>query len=222
MLSGKITALKIQKRNAQRVNVYLDGEYAFGLARITAAWLHLGQELSAEKVAELLSADNLEVAYNRALRLLEHRPRSEAEIRRKLAGDEFPEEAMDAVLERLRRSGLVNDEQFAKAWVENRVEFRPRSRRALAAEMRQRGLSTDTIQEALSDWAPEDEEEMAYQVALKYSRKQGDKELEWIEFKRKLGSYLARHGFNYDVIQPVLERIWQAQTESEKDSNRSI
>ena len=59
-MGKQITDLKAQKRNHQRVNVYLDGEYAFGLSRIVAAWLHVGQELSPEKIKELKLEDELE------------------------------------------------------------------------------------------------------------------------------------------------------------------
>ena len=61
-MTKKVTALKLQKRNKNRVNVYLDGEFAFGLARIVAAWLSTGQELTEEKIAELQAQDNVEVA----------------------------------------------------------------------------------------------------------------------------------------------------------------
>ena len=82
---GKITALKVQKRNPNRVNVYLDDEFAFGLARIVAAWLHIGQELSVDKIALLQAQDAGEVAYLQALHFISFRPRSEVEVHRKLA-----------------------------------------------------------------------------------------------------------------------------------------
>jgi len=212
-MSGRITALKVQERNTQRVNVYLDGEFAFGLARITAAWLRVGQELSDEKISELQSQDAEEVAYQKAVQLLERRPRAEAEIRRSLARHAIPEDVIDAVLERLRRSSLVNDDAFARTWVENRTEFRPRSRRALAAEMRQHGLSRETIQQTLSE-TDLDEEALAYQAGLKQSKKLN--QLEWLDFRRKLSAFLARRGFGYEVIAPVVQRIWK-ETQSEQE-----
>ena len=83
-MAKKITALKLQKRNKDRVNVYLDDEFAFGLSRIVAAWLRTGQELTEEKIAELQAQDNVEVALQRALNFLSYRPRSEEEVRRNL------------------------------------------------------------------------------------------------------------------------------------------
>jgi regulatory protein len=204
-MGGQITALKVQTRNPNRVNVFLDGEFAFGLERITAAWLKVGQVLSDQKITELKDRDEQEVVYLKALHLLDYRPRSEKEINQKLEKKGIPPEVIANTIERLRRNGLVNDEQFAQAWVENRSEFRPLSRKALAYELRQKGLSGAAIQQALTNLEI-DEEDLAYQAALKQSRKL--KNLEKPDFRRKLSGFLARRGFSYENIAPVVERIW--------------
>ena len=123
-MAHKVTALTPQKRNRQRVNVYLDGEFAFGLQRIVAAWLQVGQEISDEKIAQLQAGDALEVAYQRAIRLLGYRPRTEQEIRQNLGQHGIAEESIDVVVNRLLKSGLVDDTRFAQNWIENRSETR--------------------------------------------------------------------------------------------------
>ena len=204
-MSGQVTALKVQARNPNRVNVFLDGEFAFGLERITAAWLKVGQALNDAKITELKNQDEQEVVYQKALRLLEHRPRAEEEIRRKLSGKGISDEAIQQVIERLRRNNLVNDDQFAQAWVENRSTFRPRSRKALQYEMRQKGVPAAAIEQALAN-LDIDEEELAYQAALKQSRRLTH--LEKNDFQRKLSAFLARRGFSYETVKPVVEKIW--------------
>lgn len=201
-MEQKITALKAQKRDRSRVSVFLDGEYAFGLARIVAAWLQVGQTLSEEKVAELKAQDARETAYQRVLRLLNYRDRSEAEIIQSLKQRQVPEEIIAEVIERLHRSELVDDHRFAKTWVENRIEFHPRSRRALAYELREKGIDDQTIQQALDDF---DEAAAAYQAATKYAKK--SKRMEWPEFRQKLYAFLSRRGFNYDVVKSTLARM---------------
>jgi regulatory protein len=114
IMCQKITALKAQKRNHQRINVYLDDEFAFGLSRFVAAWLHVGQYLSSEKICQLQIADAEEVAYQRALNFISYRPRSKAEVRKNLKKHATPEEVLPAVFERLCRAGLVDDVQFAQ------------------------------------------------------------------------------------------------------------
>ncbi len=206
-----ITAIKAQKRNKDRVSVYLDGEYAFGLARIVAAWLQVGQELSEEKISQLTSHDEVEAAYAKALRLLNQRDRSSAEIRQYLKRHEVMEPVIDEVLGRLDRAGLVNDERFAQNWIENRSEFRPRSRRALAFELRSRGLAPEAIATALEQT---DEEEMAYRAALKQSSKY--RHYAWQEYRQKMIAFLARRGFSYSISAPAAQRTWQ-ETQSGDD-----
>ncbi|MHB8777335.1 MAG: RecX family transcriptional regulator [Anaerolineales bacterium] len=199
----KITDLVVQKKNPNRVNIYLDGEFAFGLARITAAWLQRGQELSNEKIAQMQAEDARERAFQQAMLFLSYRVRSEKEIRQNLLKHEIPEEVIGQTLERLRKSGLVNDNQFARAWVENRNTFRPRSRRALSMELRQKGLDDETVQAAVSNV---DENALAYESANKRAGRL--KGLEWGEFRRKLSEYLARRGFPHSVIAPVVTQVW--------------
>jgi regulatory protein len=211
-VSRKITAIKLQKRNHQRINVYLEGEFAFGLSRIVAAWLEVGQELSEEKIAQLKAEDENEVAFQRAVKFIGYRMRAEAEVRGKLKDNNYPEEVIETVIERLQRDGLVNDEQFAQIWVENRAEFHPRSHRALAYELRQKGIAEEVIDETLTETI--EDEELAYRAGLKQAHKL--KNLEWPDFRRKLGGFLARRGFSYDIVAPVVDRIW---TEQGSDGN---
>ena len=200
----KITAIVIQKRNPNRVNIHLDGEFAFGLARITAAWLRTGQELDEKKIEQLQAEDAKERALQQALLFLGYRARSESEIRKNLQKHEIPEIVIEETLERLRNDKLVDDGQFAQTWVENRSTFRPRSRRMLAMELRQKGLDDEAMQSALEDV---DDEALAYEAAQK--RAPRFKDLEWIEFRKKLTGFLARRGFSYSVITPVVSRLWK-------------
>ncbi len=197
--------MKVQKRNPERVNIYLDGEFAFGLARIVAAWLQIGQELDDPKIAALQSQDAQEVAYQKALVLIGYRPRAEAEIRRKLLDNGFEDGVIDRTLEKLRSAGLVDDTGFARAWVDNRSEFRPRSYRALAMELRQKGVGEEEISEALKDAASENE--LAYKAARQYARRLENQE--WDGFRSKLSGFLGRRGFSYGIIAPVVRQVWQ-------------
>ncbi len=148
-MDHKITALKLQKHNHQRVNVYLDGEFAFGVSRIVAAWLAVDQDISDEKVTQLKNQDAYEVAYQQALKFLNYRQRSQTEVRKNLHAHQVPEQIITSVLERLQANGLVNDPSFAQNWVDNRSEFHPRGKRALVMELRQHGLDDEAIDQAV-------------------------------------------------------------------------
>lgn len=110
----KITAITAQKKNPNRVNIYLDGEFAFALARITAAWLKIGDILSDEKIASLQAEDSKERALQQALLFLSYRVRSEKEIRQNLLKHEYSEDVIEITLQRLRDTNLANDNDFAR------------------------------------------------------------------------------------------------------------
>ena len=206
-----ITAIKVQKHNPQRVAIYLDGEYAFGLARILAAWLSVGRTLSDEEVDKFKAQDTQEAAYLNALHLLNYRARSSVEIQKRLAEKGYAESVVAQVLDRLQKNGLINDAQFAQTWVENRGAFRPRSRRALAIELRRKGVAEDTIEQALNETA--DEDNLAYQAAQRQAERLAN--LEKREFRMKLSAFLGRRGFNFDTILPVVDRLWSEHHQEE-------
>ena len=224
----QITALVAQKRNRHRVNVFLDGRFAFGLTAIEAARLQVGQTLSDEEIAELRKRDALEAAHERALHFLSFRPRSASEVQRYLESKGVSAEHIQQVMERLARVGLVDDAAFARFWVENREQFRPRSARALRYELRHKGLAPETIEAALAghnDLAVALEaariawrgavyavERNAARLARSQARRL--RGLAQRDFQRRLGQFLARRGFDYDTITEVVQRTWE---ESEHD-----
>ena len=204
-MAGTITSMSFQKRNRDRVNVYLDGAFAFGLAAIRAAHLRVGQVLSDDDIVRLREQDDVERSYERALNFLSYRPRSEAEIRRNLRGKDVADEVIEDVVERLVRAGLVNDAEFARYWVDNRQEYRPRGVRALRHELRQKGVSDAAISDALVNV---NEEAGARRVAKVGARRY--EHLDASAFRRKLGAYLARRGFSYATIVPLIQELLES------------
>ena len=192
----------------------MDGEFAFGLTRMVAGWLQVGQILGEEKIAALKADDELEMAYLRAINFLSYRPRSSAEIRRNLRKYEVPELCIEPTVERLAENGFVNDKDFAQTWVENRNTFRPRGARALRAELRQKGISDEVIQSTLDEMV--DEEKLVYLAGIKKARKLLRHEIEWQDFRKKLAAFLARRGFSYGVISPILSQLWE-EVQAEKN-----
>jgi regulatory protein len=211
-VAGTITALKAQKRNKNRVNVYLDGHYSFSLVSHLAVPLRRGQGLSDEEIARLKEQDEYHQAYERVSKLIAHRPRSEAEVRQYMARQGVAPTLTEQVIERLTTVGLLDDGEFARLWVENRETFRPRSRQMLRYEMRQKGLDEDTIGRVLEQV---DEEESARRLARQQGRRLAH--LDWPTFRQKLTGYLGRRGYPYEFVRRAVREAWQ--TLSENDSN---
>ncbi len=199
-----ITAITAQKRDKKRVNIFFDGEFAFGISRIVAAWLQVGQNLTDEQISKLISKDQDEVAYQRAIKLITYRDRSIAEIRQSLHQKQIPEEIIENVINRLGENGLLDDKRFANLWIENRNEFRPRSHRMLTLELRKKGISEDIISQVLENTTAD--EELAHKAAQNQIRRYMT--LEWQDFRRKLGSFLARRGFSYETVDLTVHQIW--------------
>lgn len=203
IMVGRVTALKYQKRRRDRVSVYLDGRFAFGVPEIVAARLKVGQSLSDDEIEALREHGSAEEAYNRALDYLSYRPRSQAEIMTFLQRHDVPDVQAEDVVERLKAAGLVDDEAFAQFWIENREQFRPRGPRALRYELQRKGVGQEAIDQALEGMDPV---AGAYQAAAKKARQLSH--LDEPQFFRKLVDYLARRGFDYDVAKEVANRYW--------------
>lgn len=210
-MAGTITALKIQARNRSRVNVFLDGSYAFSLADLVAAPLRVGQVLSDADIAELQRQDAFRRAYERTLNYLSYRARTRAEVERYLAGKQVDEDVIQAVVTRLAELRLLDDVGFARMWVENRERLAPRGRRMLQHELRQKGVGSEDIAVALEDL---DEAASAYRAAS--ARAHRYVPLDRQTFDRRLGGFLLRRGFSYDLVREVLNRVWRESRENEE------
>lgn len=203
-MSGIITALKFQQRNKERVNVYLDGEYAFGLDAIQAAGLRKDQVLTDGEITALKAQDERNRAFNRAVRFLSYRPRSRAEVERYLRSKKIVEETVADVIARLEQANYLDDEVFARFWIENREQFRPRSQRALRYELRQKGVSNQIIARLLDEL--DDETAAWHAVEGRLSRWAS---LSRDELRQKVTGYLSRRGFDYSTIALCFERACQ-------------
>jgi regulatory protein len=198
-----ITALRLQRRDKSRVNVFIDGEFALAVDLSMAATLQKGQELSAAEIERLKTEDECQRAYQHALRYLGYRPRSRAEVERNLRDKGYAPAAINDAVTRLIDQRYLDDAAFARFWLENRERHRPRSARALRYELRQKGIAPSVIDATLAGM---DEDSSAW-AALepKLARWQA---LDRSEFARQVIGFLTRRGFNYAIARQTYERAW--------------
>lgn len=195
----KITAIKQQVKRADRYSLYLDGKYSFSLreAELIKLGLHSGQEISEEELNEFQGESEFGKWYDRTLNLLSFRLRSEWELRDYLRRKDCPEPVTEKILNKLSINGYVNDEQFAKRWVENRRLMKATSRRKLSQELQQKRIPRDIIDAVLADdKEATDEREVLRELVEKKRHRYPD--------QLKLMQYLARQGYSYDDIKTVL------------------
>lgn len=210
-----ITTLEVQRRDPERINIYLDGHFAFGASAmlVMTRGLREGQELDEEDINELKGEDAVERAYTSALNFLSFRPRSRREIEQHFRRKGIDARTASGAVGRLQQAGLIDDREFARFWVENRQMFRPRASRALKMELRQKGLDTETIDEALSDIG--DEDETAVDAGRKRLRSYASLDEE--QFRRKMIGFLQRRGFVYETASRAASALVE-----ERDSSPAV
>jgi regulatory protein len=203
---SKITAMKAGKSREKRVNIFLDDKPVFNLLAEVALkeGLRVGQELTEGRQEALASLDRYQRCLNAAIRLLGYRPRSEAEIKQRLIRHGFDNGTTDRAVARLKEQGLVDDIAFARFWKDNRESFSPRSRRLTGLELRRKGLPADIIEAVTREI---DESDSAYRAALVKARRLPLTDYQL--FRHRLGAYLGRRGFNYEIINETIARLWK-------------
>ncbi len=198
-----ITALEPQKNNPERINVYIDYQFAFGISRFVGAWLKKGECLEDSRIQALLESDNHEKALQKALHFIAYQPRTEKEIRDKLTHSGFDESVIEAAMAELSEKGYLNDAHFAMNWVESRAASKPRSRRFYSYELKRKGISESIINQAI-ETAPEDGD-LAYALGCKYLKRFAA--LDEAEFQKKMQGVLARRAFSYDIIKETINQL---------------
>ena len=212
---GKITDLRPNKGHGRRVSVFLDGRFAFSVGDDVASRedLQPEQTLTAERIGTLVESDRHERCMSAATRYLASRPRSHAELRERLRRRGFDSDTQEAVIARLKEQGLLDDANFARFWTDNRESFSPRSRRLTRMELQKKGVPRDIIDQAVNVI---DDQARAYRAALSrvYSLRHSDRE----EFRCRLGAYLQRRGFGYDVVVRTVEELWKDKESADESS----
>jgi len=203
---SKVTGIIRKKGREKQVQIFLDGKYACTLLAelILKEGIKTGQELSVSQLETLSGKDRRQRCLNTAVRYIGYRPRSAAEIKQRLHRHGYDTESVEMALSTLKKQGLADDAAFARFWIDNRESFSPRSRRLAALELSRKGLSNDIIEQVIGEI---NESESAYRAALGKARRLSS--ADYIDFRRRLGGYLGRRGFGYDVIKETVDRVWR-------------
>lgn len=202
-----ITALRTQKRRAERISVFVDGSFVVGLSTAVARDLDLyvGRELAEDELAEIAAAGDLDRAYRRALQYLRARPRSRAEIELRLRRYGYDGDTIRQVVEMLTSRGYVNDREFADAWVRDRVRLKPKGRRGLRAELVAKGVAAEDVEAALAENVEDAEEELARRALaprLAAIKTRGEEKA-----RRAIVSFLARRGFDAGLARRIAAEV---------------
>jgi len=211
----RITALKVQLRDKSRVNVFVDGKYSFSLdaTQVIDLGVRTGNEYSEAEFTQLLEESQFGKLYTRSLEYVLVRPRSQRELRdylyRKTRDTRTKEglvkkgvtkELTVRVFDRLLEKGYLDDEKFARFWVENRNMRKGSSMRKLQSELMAKGVESSIISQVIESSERNDDEELQKIIAKKAVRYDDEK---------KLIAYLMGQGFSYSQVRSALTDIQQ-------------
>ena len=216
--SGTVTRVSPQQATAERMNIYLDGKYAFSLSvrALSEHPVSVGDALSSADIERLRNADEPDRATASALNLLTHRGRSERELRQRLRQKGYTASAIDETIRRVVDWGYLDDEQFAAAWVEQRSSGKPRSRRALAHELREKGVDRQIIETTIEE-ADIDELADARRLAADKWRKERGQDP--AKRRQRTAAFLARRGYGWDVAKPVIDELARDDDSNDSEIN---
>lgn len=212
----KISSISVQAKNPDRVNISIDGKYRFSLDvyQVSELGLKIGRELLDEELAGFEQESQFGKLYSRTLEYCLVRPHSAKEIKdylwRKTRATKYKsrtgeikdrdgvsQDVADRVYQRLHDRGYVDDEKFARFWVDNRNQTKGASRKKLTMELRAKGVEISVIDQALSSTERNEQDELTKVISKKSSKYQDE---------RKLIEYLMRQGFRYDDIIDALSQ----------------
>jgi regulatory protein len=192
-----------QQKNKNRVNVYLDGVFGFGidLDNLVLSGIKEGKDFTQEEIEKIIKKAELQKTWEKLLKFASLRPRSEKEIRDWFKRKKIHISLYKNLFNRLKHLELIDDFKFAQWWVEQRITFRPKGKKVLEMELRQKGIKKETIEKVLNDF-PIDEEKMAKDLISKNAYKW--RGLEKRKSFEKKSQFLLRKGFCWDVVKKIV------------------
>jgi regulatory protein len=200
-----ITKIEAQKRRPHRYSVFIDDKFAFGLDDEVVAKFELkkGQDVNEPTLKKILLRESENKAKETALRFLSFRRRTEKEIKDKLKQKGFDENILKRTVEKLKEYDLINDLEFATAWVKERLEYKPRGKKLLRQELWKKGIKKEIIDQALNESCQNEDKSV---LDLLEKIKSRYKNLEPQVARRRMYGFLLRRGFSYETVKTVMKQ----------------
>jgi len=206
-----ITRIEPQKKNPRRRSVFIDGKFAFGVDEevVSKLGLEKGEDLTEQKIKEILIQKSENEAKEVALRFLSFRRRTEKEVKDKLKRKDFDEKTIKTTIDKLKEYDLINDSEFATAWVKERLAYKPRGKKLLRQELWKKGIKKDIIDQVTEELC-QDEDKSALELLEKIKKRY--KNLEPKVARRRMLSLLLRRGFSYETAKNTLALLTSSST----------
>lgn len=200
-----ITRIEKQTNNQKRYSIYIDEKFAFGVSEEDLIYFKLKEnsEITEQRYNYIMEYMIYTKAKDKAYKFLGYKARSEKEVRDKLTKENYPQEIIDRIIELFKHYNYINDENYTKAYINNRIKFKPRAKRMLKYELAQKGIDSDTI-ENIIDSSNIDETDIA--INLLQKKLKNKKDIEQKE-KQRIYNYMLRRGFDYETINKAFKEV---------------
>jgi regulatory protein len=209
-----ITRIEAQKKNLRRRSIYIDGKFAFGVNEevVSKLGLEKGEEINEGDIKEILRQKGESEAKEAALRFLSFRRRTEKEVRDKLKKRGFDNKTIISTIEKLKDYDLINDVEFAAAWVRERLAHKPRGKKLLKQELWKKGIKKEIIDQVTEELC-KDENKAASKLLEKIKRRY--RNLEPQVARRRMLSLLLRRGFSYEIARKSVTPLISSSVDGE-------
>ena len=202
-----ITKIEVGKRNKERVNIYIDNEYAFSISAelVYKENIKVKDEINVERLKKLADEDNYIKCKNSALKIIERTYKSEKELRDKLVLKGYDDHIIKLTINFLREYNLLNDTNYAKMYVKDRS--RNQGKNKIKYKLIQKGIDENIIEEELNKIYKDEIKKVVYEMALKKYRVLSKRENDNYKLTQKLYRFLMGKGYDYDLIKDVVKSI---------------
>ena len=204
---AKITKIEVQKKNKERVNLFLDDEYAFSLSMelVYKEGLKKNQEIDSKKLELLAEEESIIRCKNSALKTIERSYKTEKEVIEKLKEKGYGENAINISIEFLRQYNFINDTNYTKAYIKDKLNSYGSQK--IKYTLIQKGISKEIIEDILADADKDIERNTAINLAKKKLDVIRKKESDNYKISGKLYRYLMSRGYGYDIVNEVVKEV---------------
>ena len=208
-----IPKIELQKRNKDRVNIYLDNEYAFSISMelVYKESLKPKMEIDVERLKDIADKEGYLKCKNTALRIIERSFKTEKEIRDKLKEKEYTDNQIEKTIEFLREYNFINDESYVKAYINDKLASRGRQK--IKYDLIKKGVDRNLIDEKLSCIDSDDEKNTAFNLAQKKYNNIKKSESDTYKLSGKLYRFLMSKGYNYELVKDVVKEVMKGYKE---------
>ena len=210
-----ITKIESQKKNKERVNIHIDGEYAFSASAeiVYKEKIKSNMEVDEIRLEKIISEANYLKCKETSLRIITRSYKTESEMENRLFEKGYDKKEIDRTMEFLKEYKFIDNRAYAEMYVKDRL--RSQGIQKIKYALLRKGIDEEEIEEVLNHVDRNSEEEVGVQLAIKKYKQLIKKEEDIQKRKNKLGMYLASRGYEYSLVKEIVKEVVSMEVDNE-------